>query len=143
MASLSPLPRSLDPLPDESLPGYLLRLAHRLGLAPIRVMQLTGLTTSQDGHQPARRNLMIHLDQAATRTVLRPHHQTHRNRNRGTMHEQHVRPVFVGGTQIRLEGPQIFRTGDPIGFSPERDGIKCRESRKATLLNLRSKPSRG
>jgi hypothetical protein len=30
---LSPLPRSLDPLPDESLPGYLLRLAHRLGLA--------------------------------------------------------------------------------------------------------------
>ena len=43
VATLSPLPRSLDPLPDESLPGYLLRLAHRLGLAPARVMQLTGL----------------------------------------------------------------------------------------------------
>jgi hypothetical protein len=61
---LSPLPRSLDPLPDESLPGYLLRLAHRLGLAPARIMQLTGLTTSRDGHQPARRSLMLHLDEA-------------------------------------------------------------------------------
>ena len=61
---LSPLPRSLDPLPDESLPGYLLRLAHRLGLAPARVMQLTGLTAGRDGHQPARRSLMLHLDEA-------------------------------------------------------------------------------
>ena len=61
---LSPLPRSLDPLPDESLPGYLLRLAHRLGLAPARVMQLTGLTAGRDGHQPARRSLMMHLDEA-------------------------------------------------------------------------------
>jgi len=59
---LSPLPRSLDPLPDESLPGYLLRLAHRLGLAPARIMQLTGLTAGRDGHQPARRSLMLHLD---------------------------------------------------------------------------------
>ena len=61
---LSPLPRSLDPLPDESLPGYLLRLAHRLGLAPARIMQLTGLTAGRDGHQPARRSLMMHLDEA-------------------------------------------------------------------------------
>ena len=44
MTSLSPLPRSLDPLPEESLPGYLLRLAHRLGLAPVRILQLTGLS---------------------------------------------------------------------------------------------------
>jgi hypothetical protein len=65
MATLTPLPRSLDPLPDESLPGYLLRLAHRLGLAPVRVMQLTGLTPSQDGHQRARRSLMMHMDEAA------------------------------------------------------------------------------
>ncbi len=62
MHTLSPLPRSLGPLPDEALPGYLLRLAHRLGLAPARVMQLTGLTASRDGHQPARRSLMLHLD---------------------------------------------------------------------------------
>ena len=48
----------------------------------------------------------------------------------------------IGGYR-RAEGPQSFRTGDPIGFSPERDGIKCRESRKTTLLNLRSKLLRG
>ena len=65
MTSLSPLPRSLDPLPDESLPGYLLRLACRLGLAPARVMQLTGLTANHDGHQPAHRSLMMHLDEEA------------------------------------------------------------------------------
>jgi hypothetical protein len=58
--TLSPLPRSLDPLPQESLPGYVLRLAHRLGLAPARVMQLTGLTTSRE---PARRSLMMALDE--------------------------------------------------------------------------------
>ncbi|WP_433229888.1 TniQ family protein [Micromonospora sp. CA-248260] len=39
----TPLPRSLVPLPDESLPGYVLRLAHRLGLSPAKVEQITGL----------------------------------------------------------------------------------------------------
>jgi hypothetical protein len=68
---LSALPRSLDPLPDESLPGYLLRLAHRLGLAPARIMQLTGLTAGRDGHQPARRSLMLHLDKAPAGTFAR------------------------------------------------------------------------
>ncbi|GGN30142.1 hypothetical protein GCM10011609_87700 [Lentzea pudingi] len=47
-----PLPRSLDSLPRESLPGYLLRLAHRLDLSPARVGALTGLTTP--GHRPSR-----------------------------------------------------------------------------------------
>jgi TniQ len=61
MNKLSPLPRSLDPLPAESLPGYVLRLAHRLGLAPIRILQLTGLTAGSG----APRGLMLHLDQAA------------------------------------------------------------------------------
>jgi hypothetical protein len=43
------LPRSLDPLPDESLPGYLLRLAHRLDLSPARLGQITGLTKPPRG----------------------------------------------------------------------------------------------
>jgi TniQ len=43
MADIRPLPRSLDPLPHESLPGYLLRLAHRVALSPARLATLTGL----------------------------------------------------------------------------------------------------
>lgn len=43
---MQPLPRSLDPLPDESLPGYLLRLAHRLDLAPSRLATRCGLATA-------------------------------------------------------------------------------------------------
>lgn len=39
-----PLPRSLEPLADESFPGYLLRLAHRLDLSPARLAAITGLT---------------------------------------------------------------------------------------------------
>ena len=38
-----PLPRSLDPLPDESLIGFMLRLSHRLDLPPARIATLTGL----------------------------------------------------------------------------------------------------
>jgi hypothetical protein len=69
--TLSPLPRSLDPLPDESLPGYLLRLAHRLGLAPARIMQLTGLTAGPGSRQPARRSLMMRLDEAPAGALAR------------------------------------------------------------------------
>ncbi|HVB41331.1 MAG TPA: TniQ family protein [Streptosporangiaceae bacterium] len=67
MGALSPLPRSLDPLPEESLPGYLLRLAHRLGLSPIRIVQLTGLTTGTGGP----RALMLHLDATAAGALAR------------------------------------------------------------------------
>jgi hypothetical protein len=39
-----PLPRSLDPLADESLPGFLLRLSHRLEQPPAEIAAATGLT---------------------------------------------------------------------------------------------------
>ncbi|MER6897832.1 hypothetical protein, partial [Amycolatopsis sp. NPDC000740] len=38
-----PLPRSLDPLPDGSLVGFLLRLSHRLEIPPNRLARLAGL----------------------------------------------------------------------------------------------------
>ncbi|MFG3602644.1 TniQ family protein [Micromonospora chersina] len=65
MSQVRPLPRSLDPLPDESLPGYLLRLAHRLGLPPQRVAELTGLATSS-GVTPAER--LLDLDTATAQS---------------------------------------------------------------------------
>ena len=43
---------------------------------------------------------------------------------------------------LLVEVPQIFRTGDPIGFSPERNGIKCRGNQSITLLSSRSRPLR-
>ena len=56
------LPRSLDPLPDESLPGFLLRLAHRLDLSPARLAQITGLAQPSSG---ARASSMLALPPAA------------------------------------------------------------------------------
>jgi hypothetical protein len=47
-----PLPRSLAPLPGESLPGFLLRLSCRLGQPPARIAELTGLAPV-DGHSGA------------------------------------------------------------------------------------------
>lgn len=43
---MHPLPRSLDPLPDESLPGYLLRLSSRLDLTPGELGRTTGLVST-------------------------------------------------------------------------------------------------
>ena len=63
MTGPEPLPRSLDPLDDESLPGYLLRLSHRLNLPPLYLARRTGLTTSSE-HQVAR-HLMLGLTPAA------------------------------------------------------------------------------
>lgn len=68
MSSHRPLPRSLDPLPDESLPGYLLRLAHRLDLAPARVVART--VCAPDRPLPACRTsheLIVTLDQHTRR----------------------------------------------------------------------------
>jgi len=63
------LPRSLDPVPHESLPGYILRLAYRLERTPGRIAQLTGLAprtrTSREGHVPASAMLYLDPDTAA------------------------------------------------------------------------------
>src|SRR5205807_5233117 len=43
MPAPRPLPRSLVPIPGESLPGFLLRLSCRLNQSPARIAELTGL----------------------------------------------------------------------------------------------------
>ncbi len=48
-----------------------------------------------------------------------------------------LQPPVAGG--FTLEVPHRFRTGDPVGFSPGKDGNECREKRKDTLLSSRSR----
>lgn len=49
MTPLRPLPRSLAPLPDESLVGLLLRLAHHNNVSPGTIVRHTGLSTHRTG----------------------------------------------------------------------------------------------
>jgi hypothetical protein len=66
-----PLPRSLDPLAGESLGGYLLRLAYRLRLSPIRLAHLTGCTKGPTTTQLGRRLLLdVEVDLFAKATRL-------------------------------------------------------------------------
>ncbi|MFB8236181.1 TniQ family protein [Kitasatospora purpeofusca] len=56
------LPRSLVPLPDESLPGFVLRICHRLDLVPGRLMRkarLTGRGVTSSNGAPARHLLLL------------------------------------------------------------------------------------
>jgi hypothetical protein len=46
-SAMQPLPRSLDPLHDESLVGYVLRLAYRAGSTPAEVTVRTGLRRTE------------------------------------------------------------------------------------------------
>jgi hypothetical protein len=62
---VTPLPRSLAPLAEESLPGYLLRLAHRLDTSPGRVAELTGIAAERFGLVPASRMLALTPAQTA------------------------------------------------------------------------------
>jgi hypothetical protein len=66
-----PLPRSLDPLPDESLPGFLLRLAYRLGISPGRLVVLTGLAMNMRGRVTAPFSLTMQLAPEARDTLAR------------------------------------------------------------------------
>jgi hypothetical protein len=61
------LPRSLAPLPDESLHGFLLRLAHRLDTSPLRLARVTGLVS---GHGCARIPTRLMLEMS-THTATR------------------------------------------------------------------------
>jgi hypothetical protein len=70
---LSPLPRSLDPLPEESLAGYLLRLSFRLSLAPRSLLYRTGLVTQTpgSGYIPHQNRMALALDQDTAATFGR------------------------------------------------------------------------
>jgi hypothetical protein len=68
-----PLTRSLDPLAGESLGGYLLRLAYRLHLSPIRLAHRIGCTKSPASTQLGRRLLLdLDIERFASATRLPP-----------------------------------------------------------------------
>jgi hypothetical protein len=65
VTSTEPLPRSLIPLPGESLPGLILRLSHRLGQAPGHILWRTGLTNPDRNRRSiglAPKRLLLMLD---------------------------------------------------------------------------------
>ncbi|MFD8373653.1 TniQ family protein [Streptomyces sp. NPDC059688] len=55
---MHPLPRSLEPLPGESLVSYLLRLSHRLGLPPLHLARMAGLANGFHRNHISRRLLL-------------------------------------------------------------------------------------
>lgn len=63
-----PLPRSLAPLPEETVPGFLLRLAHRLDITPSQVAARTGLL-APDGYIPPR--FILHIPDATAARFAR------------------------------------------------------------------------
>ncbi|WP_439812029.1 TniQ family protein [Streptomyces sp. P9-2] len=75
---MRPLPRSLDPLPDETLTGFVLRLAHRLGTTPAEVVRRTGLARGDRPGPPTRLPLSFqhHLDDAHLTDFARATHLT-------------------------------------------------------------------
>ncbi|MEV8426882.1 TniQ family protein, partial [Streptomyces niveus] len=67
--STRPLPRSLDPAPGELLPGFLLRLSHRLRIAPLHLAQHCGLQQPPASTFPTRH--MLHLDPGKATALAR------------------------------------------------------------------------
>jgi len=70
MPAPRPLSRSLIPIPGESLPGFLLRLSFRLGIAPAQLAELTGLAPAGRGPRPPA-VLLTGIPETASRTFTR------------------------------------------------------------------------
>jgi hypothetical protein len=70
--SSRPLGRSLQPLPGESLNGFLLRLSYRLHLAPVRLARLAGIIRPAASIIPRRLLLDLDTGDLAAFTRLTP-----------------------------------------------------------------------
>ncbi|MEU0354239.1 TniQ family protein [Streptomyces cyaneofuscatus] len=60
---IRPLPRSLSPIPDESLASYVLRLAHRLHISPTHLLGMAGWTQGTYAHHLTAK-LLVNIPQA-------------------------------------------------------------------------------
>ncbi|GAA4546466.1 TniQ family protein [Amycolatopsis samaneae] len=99
MTTLRPLPRSLDPLPDESIIGYVLRLGHRLGLAPDRVADITGLISGHSRDRMALAKMLTTIDHASMAAFT--------TATRLTAHE--ARQLFLEPLMVRYP-PAVWAT---------------------------------
>lgn len=75
---VSPLPRSLAPLPEESLTGFILRLAHRLDRSPARIGRITSLVTYASGDRASRfpAHLLLGLERERANSFAAATHLT-------------------------------------------------------------------
>ena len=71
MPQSRPLPRSLVPLPGESLPGFILRLSFRLNQPPARIAELTGLAPDRPSRARMPVILLAGIPEADSSTFAR------------------------------------------------------------------------
>jgi|CZKT01.1.fsa_nt_gi hypothetical protein len=136
--TIAPLPRSLDPLPAESLPGYVLRLAHRLEQAPARIADLTGLMPA------SRQGRLIPL-----RCLLRLEPLTMKNFTAATrLSEQEARalclsslghrypPLDLAGNRAQLNSGGIIGRGSWVFTRSTRYCPACLAGNGAAIQQL-------
>jgi hypothetical protein len=117
------LPRSLSPLPDESIPGYLLRLAYRLDRTPGRIAILAGLSESVmasrgSGQLPA--NVMLNLTTAESSSFATAARLTHQEVAALCLNQYADRYPFVDtsrGSRPRYRGDARRTRDNPWVFT--------------------------
>ncbi|MEU4419290.1 TniQ family protein [Actinoplanes sp. NPDC024001] len=93
MTTVRVLPRSLVPLADESISGFLLRLAHRLSLTPSRLVVSTGLDVRTDRYRQrlAPVLLLVNVEPDVLRTFA----------HSASLTETEARSLFLAGYSDR------------------------------------------
>lgn len=134
-----PLPLSLDPLEDESLPGYLLRLSHRLEHTPARVMFLTGLTVTDRSEARPRLSSMVHLDADtaavfSTAARLTPSETAALCLSAFEERYPYAAPAFAGKART-MDGRKVIRTERWLFTTSTRYCPQCLASNGSTIQN--------
>ncbi|MGW2892054.1 TniQ family protein [Streptomyces griseoruber] len=134
-----PLPLSLDPLEDESLPGYLLRLSHRLEHTPARVMFLTGLTVTDRSEARPRLSSMVHLDADtaavfSTAARLTPSETAALCLSAFEERYPYAAPAFADKART-MDGRKVIRTERWLFTTSTRYCPQCLASNGSTIQN--------
>lgn len=121
---LDPMPCSLDPLTDETLAGFLLRLSHRNEQSPQRIATTSGLLATAGGQQLSTR-LALGLPPVAISTLARSWRLTPEETTRLTLraaapHYPPLHSPYLGkrrtSTDMAVDGSVLTRSSR---FCPE------------------------